>query len=75
MVMRTIEIKEISYKVGKKDKSKILARLKELYGKELKISIKDNEIRVEGDLHNYKRRERIIWILSGGKHGSDLQTN
>jgi len=75
MVMRTIEIREISYKVGKKDKPKILARLKELYGKELKISSKNDEIRVEGDLHNYKRRERIIWILSGGKHGSDLQTN
>jgi len=75
MVMRTLEIKEISYKVDKDKIETIFSKLKKLYGDKLEI-IKDNdEIRVKGDLHNYKRRERILWILSGGKHGSDLQAS
>jgi hypothetical protein len=75
MVMRTLEIKEISYKVDIDKIDIIFSKLKNLYGDQLEI-IKDNdEIRVIGDLHNYKKRERILWILSGGKHGSDLQAS
>ena len=75
MVMRTLEIKEISYQVNKDQIDTIISKLKELYGKKLKITSDGDVVRVSGDLHNYKRRERIIWILSGGKHGSDVQAS
>jgi hypothetical protein len=75
MVMRTLEIKEISYKVNKDQLDTIISKLKELYGNKLEITADGDIIRVKGDLHNYKRRERIIWILSGGKHGSDVQAS
>ena len=75
MVMRTLEIKEISYKVNKAQLNTIISKLKELYGTKLEITADGDVIKVRGDLHNYKRRERIIWILSGGKHGSDVQAS
>ncbi len=75
MVMRTLEIKEISYKVNKDQLDTIISKLKSLYGDMLEITADGDMIRVSGDLHNYKRRERIIWILSGGKHGSDVQAS
>ncbi len=75
MVMRTFEIKEISYKVDKGQIESIISKLKELYGNILEITAEGDEIRVRGDLHNYKRRERILWVLSGGKHGSDVQAS
>ena len=73
--MRTLEIKEISYKVSKDQIDTIISKLKELYGNKLEITADGNVIRVSGDLHNYKRRDRIIWILSGGKHGSNVQAS
>jgi hypothetical protein len=75
MVMRTLEIKEITYAVDKRNKTSIVSKLKKLYRDELEILVKGNEVTVKGDLHNYRRRERIIWILSGGKHGTDIQAN
>ncbi|UCF08746.1 MAG: hypothetical protein JSW28_03375 [Thermoplasmata archaeon] len=71
--MRTLEVKEIAYKVDKDKIESIISRLRELYGNSLEIAAEGNEIKVRGDLHNYKKRERILWILSGGKHGSDVQ--
>lgn len=73
--MRTLEVKEISYKVDKDKIESILSKLKELYGNSLKIAQEGDEIKVSGDLHNYRKRERIVWILSGGKHGSDVQAS
>ena len=73
--MRTLEIKEISYKVSKDQLDNIISKLKSLYGDVLEIIADGDMIRVSGDLHNYKRRERIIWILSDGKHGSDVQAS
>lgn len=75
MVMRSIEVKEISYKVEKKRIKLVVSELKKLYGNNIKIKIIDGEIKVSGDLRNYKRRERILWILSGGKHGSDVSAS
>ncbi|MEA1869466.1 MAG: hypothetical protein U9N09_04865 [Euryarchaeota archaeon] len=74
MVMRTIEIKEIKYEVGKEQKGGIISRLKELYRDQLDIFTEGDFVGVRGDLHNYKRRNRILWIMSGGKHGKDLPT-
>ena len=75
MVMRTLEIKEISYNVAKNQIAAVVSKLKTLYGNQLEITIEKEEVKVKGDLHNYKRRERILWILSGGKHGSNLQVS
>ena len=70
MVMRTFEINKISFSVEKKRQKEVLKQLKELYGDRLKIAKKGNEISVSGDLH--KLRRKILWILSGGKHGKDV---
>mgnify|MGYP001573052449 CR=1 FL=1 len=75
MVMRSIEVKEISYKVEKKRIKQVILELKRLYGSCIKIKIEDEEIKVSGDLRNYKMRERIIWVLSGGKHGTDVSAS
>ena len=75
MVMRTLEVKEISYKVEKERIENVVSKLKDLYGNQLEIIVENDEVKVRGDLHNYKRRERILWVLSGGKHGSDLQVS
>ena len=72
MVMLTFEINKISLSVEKKRQKEVLRQLKELYGDRLKITKKGNEISVSGDLHNFKLRRKILWILSGGKHGKDV---
>jgi hypothetical protein len=74
MVMRTIEIKEIKYEVDKERRGGVISRLKELYRDQLDIFTEGDFVGVRGDLHNYKRRNRILWIMSGGKHGKDLPT-
>ncbi len=54
MVMRTIEIKKISFEVEKDRITTIIEKLKKLYG-DLKISQEGNTVSVSGDLHNYKK--------------------
>ena len=46
----------------------------QLYTDQLEIFTEGDFVGVRGDLHNYKRRNRILWIMSGGKHGKDLPT-
>ena len=72
MVMRTFEINKISLSVEKKRQKEVLKQLKELYSDRLIITKKGSEISVSGDLHNFKLRRKILWILSGGKHGKDV---
>ncbi|MCK4613440.1 MAG: hypothetical protein KAU14_01445 [Thermoplasmata archaeon] len=72
MVMRTIEIKEISMEVDENLQDPVFQKLQDMYGNRLKIRKDGTKIRVSGDLRNYKMRRRILFILSGGKHGSDL---
>ena len=72
--MRTIEIKEISFEVEKEKQKEIINKIKKFYP-DLKIEVKDKNISVSGDLHNYKRRDMIIYILSGGKHGESIQAS
>jgi len=74
MVMRSFEIKEISFEVEKERQEEVINKLKELYP-DLEIKEKDNTVSAAGDLHNYKRRSHIIYILSGGKHGQNIQTS
>lgn len=70
--MRTIEIKSISYPVEVSRRVEVIKQLRELYGDDLAVGEEGAGVRVEGDLRNYKRRRRIRWILSGGKHGKDV---
>ena len=72
MVMRTFEIKKISLQVEKTRQKDVLKQLKELYEDRLEITQIGNEISVSGDLHNFRLRRNILWILSGGKHGKNV---
>lgn len=72
--MRTIEIKEISFEVEKEKQEEVVKKIKELYPS-LEVKVEDDKVSVSGDLRNYKRRDMLIYILSGGKHGKAIQTN
>lgn len=74
MVMRTIEIKEISFEVEKERQKEVAEKIRELYP-DLNVEVKGDSVSVSGDLRNYKRRNMIIYILSGGKHGKNIQDN
>lgn len=72
--MRTIEIKEISFEVEQEQQGEAITKIKQLYPT-LAVEVKNNTISVRGDLHNYKRRNMLVWILTGGKHGKNLSAN
>ena len=75
MVMRTIEIKEISFKMKNESNIRdIVNKIRELY-QDLDVDIQNNVIRVRGDLHNLKKREYIKYLLSGGEIGTDIQAS
>ncbi len=74
MVMRTIEIKEIAFEVEKEKQEEVIQKIKEFYPM-LYITAAGDKVTVSGDLHNFKRRDMIIWILTGGKHGKNIQAN
>ena len=74
MVMRTIEVKEIGLEVGKERQEEVIKKLKESYP-DLKILQEGNIIKAKGDLRNYKKRSNIMYILSGGKHGENIQAS
>jgi len=74
MVMRTIEVKEIGLEVGKERQEEVIKKLKESYP-DLKILQEGNIIKAKGDLRNYKKRSNIIYILSRGKHGENIQAS
>ncbi len=71
MVMRTIEVKKISFEVEKDKIRAIIKKIKELYD-DLKVTREGNIVSVSGDLHNYKKRNMLIYILTGGKHGQNI---
>ena len=72
MVMRTIEIREIRYKAGRKKAGAIAEKLRKLFGHKLQVFNRGDMVGVRGDLRNYKLRARILYIMSEGKHGSNL---
>ncbi|PKP60410.1 MAG: hypothetical protein CVT88_03070 [Candidatus Altiarchaeales archaeon HGW-Altiarchaeales-1] len=71
MVMRTIEVKKISFEVEKDKIRAIIKKIKELYD-DLKVTREGNIVSVSGDLDNYKKRNMLIYILTGGKHGQNI---
>ena len=72
LVFRTIEIKEIYFEVENERQQEVVETIKQLYP-DLSVEVKGSNISVSGDLHNYKRRDNLIYILSGGKHGKNIQ--
>jgi len=47
-------------------------KIKELFGNKFKIISKGSQMYVEGEFSNYKKRNKIIYILSGGKIGENI---
>ncbi len=71
MVLKTIEI---GLEVEKERQEGVIKKIKKLYP-DLEVVVEDDKILVRGYLSNYKRRDNIMYILSGGKHGKALQTS
>ena len=42
-----------------------MAKIKELFGDTLKVTITDNEIIIRGDLHNHRKRKPLVKYLMG----------
>ena len=72
MVLRIGRIDKIRFKVSPNKINKIKESIKKEFANEYKISVKKNEIIVSGDFSNYKKRNKIIYILSGGKIGENV---
>lgn len=60
--------------VEKGRKEGVIKKLKETYP-DLEIKVEEDKVLVSGDLKNYKKRNNIMYILSGGKHGKAIQTS
>ena len=75
MVLRVGRIDKISFKVSPSKINKIKESIKKEFANEYKIYIKKDEIIVSGDFSNYKKRNKIIYLLSGGKIGENVQRN
>ncbi|MAF36655.1 hypothetical protein CL622_06080 [archaeon] len=71
MVNRSYVIKSITFPVEKERRVTVVRKIKELYP-ELTTLVKGKEVTVKGDLHNYKQRDMIVWLLSGGKIGTNI---
>lgn len=69
--MRTIDVKKISFEVKKGKITEIIKKIRELYN-DLKVTLEGNIVSVSGDLHNYKKRNMILYVLSGDKHGQNI---
>jgi len=66
-------MKEVRFEItDSKNRNSIVKQLKDWYGKELDICVRDNTVSVKGDLHNSKKRRKILYLLSGGKLGKNL---
>jgi len=72
MVLRVGKIDRISFKVSPNKIDKIKKSIKKEFANEYKIYVKKNVIIVSGDFSNYKKRNKIIYILSGGKIGENV---
>ncbi len=67
--MRTIEV---GLEVGSDKVDEVIRKINDIYP-DLKTRIEGNKVSVSGDLGNYKKRWMVMWILSGGKHGKNIE--
>lgn len=74
MVMHSHTMRELGYPVDESDRDVIMRQLRELYPGDYEVFENGDMVWVRGDLHNRFRRSRIMYILSGGKYGTDIQT-
>ena len=76
MVMRSFATVEMCLQIEGKIEN-IKKQLHAEFGDIFKIFISDDgkEICIRGDLHDYRARNKIIRIVTGGKHGVDLQAD
>ncbi len=72
MVLRRMEMREIGFKIPKNRQKEARDEINKLYGLELDVILDKDMVWVKGDLHNYKKRNKIIFILSGGELGENL---
>ena len=63
--MRTLEIKQLRFDRLGRSREEIMAKIKELFGDTLKVTITDNEIIIRGDLHNHRKRKPLVKYLMG----------
>jgi len=68
MVVRTLEVKEIDFKVKESRADEVAKRIKKI-NRNLKVAVKGNRVRVSGDLHNTKMRKKILDTLWGESVG------
>lgn len=71
MVMRTVEI---GLEVDPDSVDKVIRKIRKLYP-DLEVFQDNGKVMVKGNLSNYKKRSMIMWILSGGKHGKNIQAS
>ena len=64
-VFRSLEIKQLKFNRLGRSKDEIMAKINELYGEKLEVTITDQEIVVKGDLHNHRKRKLLIRYLMG----------
>lgn len=59
------------------EKDNVVKELKAEFGDilEIEFDFEKNIVKIHGDLHDYRMRDRIIWIVSGGKRGTYVQAN
>lgn len=65
-------MREISFKMSRDKHDSIRKKIKELFGDEFEIVSEGDKLMVKGDFHNYKKRNKIIYLLSGGEIGEDI---
>ncbi len=68
MVVRTLEMKEIDFKVKKSRVDEIAEKIKKI-NRNLNVAVKGNRIKVSGDLHNAKMKKKILDTLWGESVG------
>ena len=72
MVMRSIEINQISFARKGRDKKKITKKIRELFGESVDITITENDILVKGDMHDHRKRKALVKFLMGVKDGQSV---
>ena len=72
MVTRVGKITKISFKIDPNKVAQIKKSIQTEFPDEYKMSYRKNELSVTGDFSSYKKRNKILYILSGGKLGENV---
>ena len=72
MVLRIGRITKISFRINPNRVEYVKKLIETKFPNEYKIYSKKNEITISGDFSNYKKRNKLIYLLSGGKIGENI---